>query len=89
MADEVPWAGIDTKDIIHTMVSKRETLAIAKSIQRPFDSVLHYGLKHLPASRDVSVEQFRDLMNQLNIVSGADGEGVLEFASERRVENAG
>ncbi len=63
-----PWAGRHPGEIQTEVVENRTMLEIKDTIKNPFSVVLQYGLSVEPKSRQLSVEQLRDILGQVLVV---------------------
>jgi hypothetical protein len=64
-----PWCGMHAPEIQTEVVENRNMLDIKESIKNPFSALLQYGLAVEPKGRQISVEQFRNILGQVLVVS--------------------
>ena len=67
-AGNIPWSGYHATEIKTEVVDNRNMLEIGADIKNPFNIILQYGLTIEPKGRQLTVEQFRDILAQVVVV---------------------
>ena len=69
LAGCVPWGKLQGAEI-KAELANGQSLKISEKVKNPFNVLLQYGLSAEACDRQLSVEQFRDIMAQIIVVSG-------------------
>ena len=69
-AGNIPWGELMGPQIKTELVERKNTLKVSEKVKNPFNVLLYYGLNSDPDERNLTVEQFRDIMSQIVMVTG-------------------
>ena len=64
-----PWSGMQADDIKSKLVGDHISVEIRDRVQAPYRELLQYGLSVEPKKRQLTMEQIRDIMIKIIIVS--------------------
>ena len=70
-AGNIPWGELVGPQIKMELVERKGVLKVSEKVKNPFNVLLHYGLSSEPDDRNLTVEQFRDIMAQIVMVSSS------------------
>ena len=68
-AGNIPWGELMGPQIKTELVERKNTLKVSEKVKNPFNVLLYYGLNSDPDERNLTVEQFRDIMSQIVMVT--------------------